>query len=115
MELNGHLFSFAYLDVWTTIRNAIRWSLWPSEGGWQRALQLTANTSAYLADYFVGIIRVLFAAFFFGCFLLRRAIHRPLSNLGFKWLTSGKPLFATLFGAIGTVVVFGDELTSLLK
>jgi hypothetical protein len=68
----------------------------------------------YLADVFAGTIRIVFSAFFLGCFVLRRLVHRPLVNLGLNWLTSGKPIFASLFGGIGAVVVFGSELIKAL-
>jgi hypothetical protein len=67
--------------------------------------------AAHMADYFVSSVRIFFLAFFVICLVLRRFVHRPLSNLGFIWLTSGKPVFATLFGAIAAVVVAVHELT----
>jgi hypothetical protein len=70
----------------------------------------TVLVATRLADYFVSTVQVLFAAFFLGCFVLRRFVHRPLSQLGFIWLTSGKPVFATLFGAITAVLVAVQEL-----
>jgi hypothetical protein len=62
----------------------------------------------------INSIRVLFAAVFVGSFLLWRFVLHPLSKLGFIWLTSGKPIFFTLFGGITAAVVFWHEVYKLL-
>jgi hypothetical protein len=67
------------------------------------------------AGAFVSTVRILFSAFFVACFVLRRLVLRPLAKLGFIWLTSGKPIFATMFGAIAAVIVFGQKLFEALS
>jgi len=64
----------------------------------------------YAADYLVSVVRIAFSVFFLSCLLLRRFVHQPLSRLGFIWLTSGKPIFAALFGTIAAIIVTLHEL-----
>lgn len=78
-------------------------------------IQTAISMGSLVADYFVSTIRVLFSAFFLCCLLLRRVVHQPLSRLGFIWLTSGKPIFATLFGAIAAAIVGGHEFVRALE
>jgi hypothetical protein len=68
-----------------------------------------------IPDFFAGAIRIAFSGFFVTCFLLRRFVHRPLAKLGFIWLTSGKPVFAALFGAVASAVVMAQEIISRLS
>ena len=65
-------------------------------------------------DLFINGLRLAFAGVFFGSFVIRRLVHRPLSRLGFAALTSGKPIFTMIFGGVSAAAELGSKVYKAL-
>jgi hypothetical protein len=56
-------------------------------------------------------VRLIFAAVFFSSFVFRPLVQEPISRIWAGLIDSDRPVFATLFGTAGAIVVLVQAVT----
>ena len=110
-ELLGALLDFTWLST-ALNPNTIVWSPGPYLPiTIISALHYTqAIVFAILLDVVSNGLRIAFALIFFGCFVFRPVVKPLVSRLWAGLIDKKKPIFATLFGIIGAVIVLAGAL-----
>src|SRR5262245_4876441 len=101
-------------DFFRQLRDSVTFGL---EDGLRLGQILTANDAMFqvafskLLDCVSNGARIVFALVFLSSFVFRPLVQAPISRLWAGFIDSDRPIFATLFGAIGAIVVLIQTVT----